>query len=412
MSWRDQLRPASFRGVAFDVEADRAPVGRRVVVHTYPQRDKTYPEDMGRCTREYRMTGYVIGPDCFERRDALLTALETAGAGELIHPWLGTLSVQPGECEMAHERREGGMVRFALTFHEAHAPSYPNGAANTAHQTADSSTGLLDTALDRYQQAVDTIDRTQLAVDRIQAQGEVIYGTLARYAGPLADRLGGPQDFTNRLVSDPSAFGHAVGAVMGRGTDAFDPFDGYAGTNSRVHDRLDALAALNALHRPSGRAAQQLIAAAAALAQDALWVDTTRMIAQLPVQVPVRIPVTSSALDVQAVTRAEPVEVPVTDDALALSQAVSDAIWAQGLEVPRAHFQALTAVRIRITRHLAAVAREGVGLVFAQLPEPLPALVLAYARYGDATRADEIVMRNRVIHPGFVPPGEVQVLAR
>jgi prophage DNA circulation protein len=35
----------------------------------------------------------------------------------------------------------------------------------------------------------------------------------------------------------------------------------------------------------------------------------------------------------------------------------------------------------------------------------LPALVVAHRVYGDATRADEIVSRNRVRHPGFVPGG-------
>jgi len=36
----------------------------------------------------------------------------------------------------------------------------------------------------------------------------------------------------------------------------------------------------------------------------------------------------------------------------------------------------------------------------------MPAIVLAYRLYGDAERADEIVARNRVRHPGFVPGGQ------
>ena len=38
--------------------------------------------------------------------------------------------------------------------------------------------------------------------------------------------------------------------------------------------------------------------------------------------------------------------------------------------------------------------------------ENLPAGVLAYRLYGDATRADEIVSRNKITHPGFVPNGQ------
>ena len=51
MSWREKLRPASFRGVPFKVVDDKTPVGRRVVVHEYPRRDSSYPEDNGKKTR-------------------------------------------------------------------------------------------------------------------------------------------------------------------------------------------------------------------------------------------------------------------------------------------------------------------------------------------------------------------------
>jgi prophage DNA circulation protein len=45
------------------------------------------------------------------------------------------------------------------------------------------------------------------------------------------------------------------------------------------------------------------------------------------------------------------------------------------------------------------------------LEESLPALVLAYRLYGDANRADELVLRNGITHPLFLPAGvEMEVL--
>jgi len=46
-------------------------------------------------------------------------------------------------------------------------------------------------------------------------------------------------------------------------------------------------------------------------------------------------------------------------------------------------------------------------LVAISMPATLPALVVAYLAFGDATRAAEIVARNAIIirHPGFVPGG-------
>lgn len=37
----------------------------------------------------------------------------------------------------------------------------------------------------------------------------------------------------------------------------------------------------------------------------------------------------------------------------------------------------------------------------------MPALLIAHRVYGDARRADDIVSRNRIAHPGFVSGGQV-----
>ncbi|MNQ86556.1 hypothetical protein D3C85_1017540 [compost metagenome] len=62
-----------------------------------------------------------------------------------------------------------------------------------------------------------------------------------------------------------------------------------------------------------------------------------------------------------------------------------------------------------LDRHLTEVARSGVGLRVYAPAETVSALVLAHALYGDALRSGEIVARNRVHHPGFVPATELQV---
>ena len=42
----------------------------------------------------------------------------------------------------------------------------------------------------------------------------------------------------------------------------------------------------------------------------------------------------------------------------------------------------------------------------------MPSLALSYALYGNIDHSDEIVARNKVQHPGFVPGGiQLEVLA-
>ena len=44
----ENLRPASFRGVAFEVGSHSESGGRRVELHEYPLRDAPYAEDLGK----------------------------------------------------------------------------------------------------------------------------------------------------------------------------------------------------------------------------------------------------------------------------------------------------------------------------------------------------------------------------
>ncbi|OWQ33377.1 hypothetical protein CC207_25460 [Pseudomonas sp. DrBHI1] len=102
-------------------------------------------------------------------------------------------------------------------------------------------------------------------------------------------------------------------------------------------------------------------------------------------------------------------EVPVTADVVALRDAISDALWLAALASPVEHVERLEVVRNQVRAHLTEVARAGVRLAEVTTRESLPAVVLAYQRYGDATRAEEIVTRNKVQHPGFLPVGALTI---
>jgi prophage DNA circulation protein len=115
------------------------------------------------------------------------------------------------------------------------------------------------------------------------------------------------------------------------------------------------------------------------------------------------------AIDQQAVSPVDRPEVPVADDVIELRDTLSEAIWQASLKADPDHYRALTTMRQVLVKHLTAVAASGVRLVDMTPAETLPALVLAYRRFGDSTRAGEIVQRNRISHPGFVPPVPLKI---
>ncbi len=74
-----QLRLASFRGTAFQVNDADLGAGRRMQVHEYPQRDMPWVEDLGRATREISIEGFLIGTYYIAQANRLLAALEASG---------------------------------------------------------------------------------------------------------------------------------------------------------------------------------------------------------------------------------------------------------------------------------------------------------------------------------------------
>src|ERR1035437_3363281 len=84
--WKLNLQPASYNGVEFKVDVNTRASGRRIANHEYPKRDIPYAEDMGRKSRRFTVTGYVIGPTYTDQRDALIDQLDLDGNGQLILP--------------------------------------------------------------------------------------------------------------------------------------------------------------------------------------------------------------------------------------------------------------------------------------------------------------------------------------
>ena len=102
----------------------------------------------------------------------------------------------------------------------------------------------------------------------------------------------------------------------------------------------------------------------------------------------------------------------VYDDTIGLRNNLTQVLDAEALNASDATFTALTDARGTVWRDLTERSRSGARLTSRTPPETTPALVLAYDLYDDATRNAEIVARNGVRHPGFVPPRPLLVLTR
>jgi len=152
--WRDALKPASFRGAYFHVEAGSKDNGRRIVMHEYPKKEFCYAEDMGRRAKSFTVRAYCIqfpfdvgefipgsgnGPlSLYQRdyrvpRDILLGELEVIGPGRLQLPLLPAEMVVVNRYRMTEEERFGGYCVFDIDFSEFGVPpQYLTNSINTA----------------------------------------------------------------------------------------------------------------------------------------------------------------------------------------------------------------------------------------------------------------------------------------
>lgn len=431
-TWREQLLPASFRGVPFHVDRATVPVGRSVQLHEYPKKDEPLAEDMGRVSRVHKLTAFVVGEDAFARRNKLLEALEKGGAGDLVHPFLGRLKVVAGECEMSHDRREGGLVRFDLVFYPGQVQQFPAARANTGQQLGKASASYWSQARSAYAQAMAAIDLGAVNVRALRGRLGGVFGLLSRHLGPLASLYGDAGALADALLVAPGGLSSALSSYLGRSPAASSGVRerAKAGGFDTYSDSLAAAGALavsaQEVNQTPGGGGQEAPAAGQApaggqattaavqavvdLVQSAAIVQALRAVSAMPVA---RQPEPIAAAPSLQAQLGEPVQRPpvaVVDDVLAVRDVLSAAMWQASSKSAPAAFVEANKARQAMARHLSAVAAQGVQLVTVEPLETVPALVLAHRLYGDATRADEVGQRNRVAHLGFIAPRPLRVL--
>ncbi|GKQ46064.1 DNA circularization protein [Pseudomonas syringae] len=469
-TWRDSLLPASFRGVGFFIEKAIVPVGRKGQLHEYPQRDEPYFESLGKQAQVHTLTAFIVGRDCFEQRDNLLQALEKDGAGELVHPWLGRMQVQVGQCSVTHTLTEGGMVRLDLVFYPANPLKFPVSTLNTRRQLLGASESLLDSALRRYRSVMAVVDAVRINVQALRSALSGVFATIQRQFAPFmaiysdvtalvhslvnapltvstllttffasfdgdsrrsrrangSSSVGGASTTTGSGSSVGGGSGGSSGVRSGSGSGSSTSISlasssgsssgssdletvPYRSVISEATQQAQAVSGINLVGQGSGLDTGLAAQAIANLVQDALLVKVARIVASMPVATTVAPLAVVPSLDQQRVQALQRVDVPVADDVIELRDTLSSAIWEASLKADPDHYLALNTLRQALIRHLNAVAASGVRLVDMKVSEPLPALVLAYRRFGDASRSLEIVQRNRLAHPGFVPPGTLKI---
>lgn len=426
MAWKDRLQSASFRGVPFKVEDEDSTGGRRVETHEYPNRDKPYTEDLGKVTFRASITAYVIGDDCFEQRDALKEALNKPGPGTLIHPSFGELSVcVDGEIRVSTSKTEGRMVRFDLRFVEAGELAYPTSGAATA-QALESSCSAFDNCIsdafdgfgmdgmadfvqkDVIGQANGMIGYVSNAMkmvdDGVSAGARLLQGDISVLLPPPSSGKGFVESLQkmwragNRLYGNSGDLITMIKTLSGislgkdlapRGVWKTESQSTKSKTEQRnyVASAIRTTALSEAVYTVTSFPAPSAVTSASSRGQSPAIVAN----------------VSHPALN-NAPTNTAPPDVPSWDELTAVRDTLNQAIVKEMERTTDDRvFTVLRRIKADLNADLAQRLRQTDRTVAVLPVGGEPAVVLAARIYDDASRATEIVQRNRIAHPGFIP---------
>lgn len=394
MGWREQWQKASFRGVEFRFRSAAATLGRRNVVHSYPGRDDPYVEDMGRKAREFTIEAFVLGDNYIAWRDKLETACEQAGPGELVHPTRGRMQVALQDCRPSESIDAGGLASYSLTFIEAGSNRFPTVRTDTPLLVS----GAADTAIS----AVSGDFAKRFKITGFPA----FVGTSA--LSNVTAAIGAIRGTIFSCVPDMGV----LPAFMSELNSMLGAAESLLGTPADLASRFSAqIGALNGLLSPS--AARPATASLSGFGATLLPVPaTTPSRVQQGVNQAAVVSLVQRTALVESARAASQVTFASRNEALAVRDQLSDALQAQAETAPDNVYVALTDLRVAMIKDIGTRAANLADLVEVTPRATVPAIVLAYRLYGDPSRDAEIVSRNRVQHPGFVPGGRIlEVLA-
>lgn len=390
MAWKDKLRPASFRGVPFFVDTSQFTSGRRAIMHEFPDRDSPYTEDLGRVGRTFKVEGHILGDDYFETKQNLLNAVDTFGPGELIHPYYGTLLVQCGAFSIDEDTKEGRIAKISFQFYEAGDNTYPKAVDDKQAQVADKTASakeasknafdsvysiakapghVVDSARAQVNKAADTFKTATKGVVLVAEEtANLAYG-IRNLKAEVNDLMKAPEQLSKRLQDNFELLKKAIASPIDR-KKAVSSFSNFGKdvppvaptTPNRVREQQNTDALNNLLRRTATADEVEQATLSTYDSTDSAVAERERLSGQI--------------------------------EELLLNSSDSDDVFSS--------FEDLNAAMVRV---LPDDDSNLPNIQTVSTTETGPSLVLAYDVFETPDAESDLITRNAIRHPGFVPGG-------
>lgn len=391
-----KLRKASYNGVNFEVSNSNLKFGRRVVVHEYPQQDVPYGEDLGRATRIITMSAFIVGADYASRSKKLIEALEkpVTEPGTLVHPWLGSLKVYLSEKPQITWNLAQRLVTFNLTFVEAGQLNKPKSGTSWGDKLREKVDSFMNEALDNFGINMSAIDNlTNNIADVIDTSVSDVLGCLSdspiSSMFDLADTISDLANNAGSLLSQSSLdFGTEFINALGLGSYC----NSVRNWRDCAKSLTDVVTSPKLTYTKSDTSTDKANKAVTTFSRQIMLANALGSASLIASNID------SDTDDKQEITTRSDNEIrQIRNDLLnAIEQEMINA-EADESDI----YESLEELYIDTYQTLTSEILQDSELVDVKLPTTTPLLVVAYDKYENAKRADEIARRNNVINPCF-----------
>ncbi len=357
------LAAGYFDDIEFAIRSIGGSEGRRVSVNEYPGLDSVTVDDMGKAPSTYTLGIVFTGSDWYERYTAFMRRAGQAGPGELIHPegWSRQVVIQG---DVSHELIASGEATATVTF-----------------VAVDDSLSLIEREIpdETVAQAVDDIE--QVAKTSFV---ESIRGAIDKLETAMPDKLAAEVLAATRELESAMA---AAGAAPAKIAQAWVDY------TRAITDPTTLLSVAQHYRALYADIVIDTLGPASAARTQANAKAQAKMVATLATAQAARLAISGTYADM---AQAE-------GQIWAVSDACDGCIGVLDMAPQEATLMLdLQASMIAYLQH-----------VIVRLPRTttyqndyvISAFEIAQELYQDGERADEIVARNAIEHPGFIEPG-------
>jgi prophage DNA circulation protein len=392
--WRDDLRQASYQGVEFCVSSDEATCGRRTVRHEYIGRDYPYIEDLGKAAREFSVEAIIVGPDYAEKRNKLMRACERPGPGILVHPYYGrVVATLVDIARFEHNKDVGASCSCALRFVRTDPVAISVPVSDELTETVSAAGRALDAINAGFQKAFDIASQASYVVDaarsKVSAAITAINGikNQARKLSQFTQKIGQLTADINTLMLAPGDLVHSIHEVL-----CFDFGGGNLTNPYNLQAKLSDFYELSTLFTfgdddgiPAGTAPSTVkeISNQAAIKD---LIQTSAVIFAARTVVDINFASQNDAVLVRdiVIDKMDSIMESTTDDDLYVSLLSLKSAFVKNIEA-----RAMVLSKLQSYTPIASI----------------NSLTLAYQLYGDLSNEQDIIDRNRIQNPAFIPGG-------